>query len=241
MEAIQSFNKIIIFPDIHGRTFWNEVNLKEYDKAIFLGDYVDPYPEEGIDADAALNNFKEIIKLNNRNPNKIAFLLGNHDLHYMFDNFVTSTRYSKKNATAYSQLFNANKNLFNLAYQCSQNGKEYLFTHAGLVIEWFERNMDIMETDYASADALNKLLTVPGGIQSLSELSFYRGGLYNEGSIVWSDVREKLSKNHREITDFYQIFGHTMLKEGCMIDNKYWACIDCQRPVSLIDNKLTIL
>ena len=93
---LPTHDRIIIFPDIHGRKFWKDVDIKDYDKAIFLGDYLDPYPQEEITDDMALANFKEIIKLNNRNPNKIVFLLGNHDLHYMFDNFVISTRYSKR-------------------------------------------------------------------------------------------------------------------------------------------------
>ena len=42
-------NDLIIIPDIHGRTFWKEA-IQKYpnSKTIFLGDYLDPYPHEGI-------------------------------------------------------------------------------------------------------------------------------------------------------------------------------------------------
>ena len=42
--------KILIIPDVHGRTFWRAaLETGNYEKVIFLGDYVDPYVYEGID------------------------------------------------------------------------------------------------------------------------------------------------------------------------------------------------
>ena len=42
-------SKILCIPDIHCRKFWRKA-INEYknsvDKVIFLGDYIDPYPEE---------------------------------------------------------------------------------------------------------------------------------------------------------------------------------------------------
>jgi hypothetical protein len=78
-------------------------------------------------------------------------------------------------------------------------------------------------------------------MKALAEASHYRGDLYSEGSIVWSDVRERFKQNNREVTDYFQIFAHTMLQTGKMIQTEHWACIDCQRPVELIENKLNIL
>ena len=44
---------IIIIPDVHGRKFWREA-VEKYPDAdtIFLGDYLDPYPAEGISPEA---------------------------------------------------------------------------------------------------------------------------------------------------------------------------------------------
>ena len=48
--------KILIIPDVHGRTFWKSaVESGDYEKIVFLGDYTDPYEMEGITNREALN------------------------------------------------------------------------------------------------------------------------------------------------------------------------------------------
>ena len=40
--------KLIIIPDVHGRSFWRDaVKRNPGAEFIFLGDYLDPYPDEG--------------------------------------------------------------------------------------------------------------------------------------------------------------------------------------------------
>ena len=42
---------IAIIPDVHGRRFWTQIKnrVDDFDKIIFLGDYLDPYyPSEKI-------------------------------------------------------------------------------------------------------------------------------------------------------------------------------------------------
>ena len=78
--------KVLVIPDIHGETFWKEPAQKyidQVDRIVFLGDYVDPYEEEGIDGDAALGCFFDVLDLKAKNPEKVVLLLGNHDLHYL--------------------------------------------------------------------------------------------------------------------------------------------------------------
>ena len=53
--------KILILPDIHGRTFWKKPceNPKEFDLIIFLGDYLDPYESiDGITKEEAYNIYQ---------------------------------------------------------------------------------------------------------------------------------------------------------------------------------------
>ena len=51
---------MIIIPDIHGRTFWKQaIQGKETEDIVFLGDYLDPYSDEGISGADALLNFRE--------------------------------------------------------------------------------------------------------------------------------------------------------------------------------------
>ena len=58
-------NKIIIIPDVHGRTFWkesvyNNIN-KEDTHIVFLGDYLDAYEQiDNISPEDAICNFEEL-------------------------------------------------------------------------------------------------------------------------------------------------------------------------------------
>ena len=80
---------ILVIPDIHGRTFWKEpiVYKDEFDHIIFLGDYFDPYSNELITQQDAIENFKELINsfTEEELEYKVEFLLGNHDGHYLYD------------------------------------------------------------------------------------------------------------------------------------------------------------
>ena len=75
-------NKVLVIPDVHGRRFWKKPceNIDNYDKVIFLGDYLDPYGFEGITVDDAIENFKEIIDFKKKNSEKVIMLLGNHKI-----------------------------------------------------------------------------------------------------------------------------------------------------------------
>lgn len=73
--------KILALGDVHGRRFWKEPFEKyidEVDKVIFIGDYMDMYPNENIMYDDAINNFNEIIEAKRKYPDKVILLLGNH-------------------------------------------------------------------------------------------------------------------------------------------------------------------
>ena len=42
--------KLLVIPDIHGETFWREPvqrYIDQVDRIVFLGDYLDPYRDEG--------------------------------------------------------------------------------------------------------------------------------------------------------------------------------------------------
>ena len=60
--------RVLIIPDIHGRIFWMEdvaTLMADIDShaidVVFLGDYIDPYPQEDITDEQAINGFREII------------------------------------------------------------------------------------------------------------------------------------------------------------------------------------
>ena len=78
--------KVLVSPDVHGREFWREPVkevLENTDaRIVFLGDYLDCYPNEFRHGEnykeIAIANFNEIIKLKKENKNRVNLLLGNH-------------------------------------------------------------------------------------------------------------------------------------------------------------------
>lgn len=72
--------KHIIIPDLHGRNSWQDIDFKQFDKVVFLGDYVDSYTEED---NAIYNNLMAIIKLRRKYWNRVILHLGNHEVQYL--------------------------------------------------------------------------------------------------------------------------------------------------------------
>lgn len=233
--------KILVIPDIHGRTFWKTPcqQIDKYDKIVFLGDYVDPYKHEHISEKDAIENFKQILDFAEQNKDKVVLLLGNHDLHYtsMTFNFICGgCRKSLLHSIKISSLFNAHQDLFNIAFETEST----LFTHAGYMFEWGKKYGVLPK-----AAQLNMLNTAKN-IKVLTDVSYARGGNNLVGSCVWSDVTEKVSidKDTHELINItgcnkYQIFGHTLqvkLSENGqsyefdnikdLYKNKFWAMLD---------------
>jgi predicted phosphodiesterase len=242
--------KILIIPDVHGRSFWKdavEKYMDECDKVVFLGDYVDPYRDEGVTKKQAMTILDEIIKLKQENPDKVVLLIGNHDAHYCLNGFVKSSRFDSSHQRKIREKFMSHMSFFKLAHEEIVAGKRILFTHAGLMNSWVERNQEII-TD-TSADGLNKLLGSPAGTRALCDISNYRTWLGDPtGSILWSDIMEKgdvddegkVFSNEDSAAKGYdfQIFGHTLVKKEIITDA--WACLDCMKAFILNDDGVII-
>ena len=238
---------ILIIPDIHGRNFWKEAVEKSIDKVekiIFLGDYLDPYPWEGITRKEAIANFQEIIDFKKENKDKVVLLLGNHDFPYIDKKvFFTRSRYDSSNAYHIEEMFRSHRSLFQLADEAFINGKAYLFTHAGLIPLWYEKHKELIGD--LTVKNLNHLYNIPGGIKSLCEASYYRGGWDQFGSIVWCDVHEMAeeTQHSKEVEGVsvndklpwdYQVFGHSQQEKEPII-TKEFACLDCRKAFILTD------
>lgn len=222
--------QILIIPDVHGRTFWKEPTqrISNFDKVIFLGDYLDPYPKEGISEDEAFYNFKEIVNLKKQNQDKVILLLGNHDVHYIWPKEAgASTRFSVKNAEEYMYYFYEHKFCFQVAHTEIINAKIYLFTHAGINNKWLSHNN--LELDiFSILQMLNTLTKTSKGREILFQTGESRGGEYPAGGPFWSDFDDELDSGDQKISDLiYQVVGHT----HSLIPNRiesYAACLDCE-------------
>jgi hypothetical protein len=251
---------MLIIPDIHGRTFWKDaVRGRENEKIIFLGDYVDPYPEEGLPEDAlprsfeevakmqldSIQNLNEIIEFKKAHMDNVILLIGNHDAGYMFyDTGICKSRHDYKNQETIYHIFCDNFDLFQIAYEEFINGKRYIFSHAGLSKEWMIDSHGYFGYDINPdniVEIANLLFKSKEGlfIYNLGDIDSararYSGDPY--GSVVWADVSEWLYEyvGQQKLTNYaFQVFGHTQLIDKPLI-TKDIACLDARRAFILND------
>lgn len=224
-------SKIIIIPDVHGRKFWRSaLSWIQTTPIVFLGDYLDPYRDEGIDGEEAYEQLDEIIDFKKKYPESITLLLGNHDLHYLSDGFG-GCRFDWRHAYENKALLWSNLDFFDVAYSIEDGHRQYLFTHAGVLREWYDDHFGITgkETAKEIASRLNKQFHNDASrtrfMSALSEMTPLRGGTCLYGSPVWADVTEQNSQE-AEFEGIYQIFGHTLMFNE--IITPHWACLDCR-------------
>ncbi len=234
--------KVITVPDLHGKDDWTKINPKNYDKIIFLGDYVDaPYrkatdiakadrvysrplihPEHGRTDVEILYNLTKIIELKDTYPEKVVLLLGNHDVPYIYhiknktlQRMMMSQgyRYSMENELA--ELFNKNINKFQIAYRI----KDVIWSHAGITPQayntYFKNKLN--NNFDLLVDELNRwfILNEP----ELFYISTKRGGREFCGSILWADISEWLDYKYN--FTFTQIVGHSKVnKISYLYDDK---------------------
>ena len=238
--------KILVFGDIHGRKFWKKP-FNEYvdkvDKVVFIGDYLDFYPDEWEDGEHTrkddIDNFMEIIDLKTKYEGKVILLKGNHDQHYIngiFNELAGGTRKDIYNQKIIKEIFDEFKDYFQLAHEETIGDRRFLFTHAGVCKSWHEKYKDLIGE--LNAENLNKLDFSDDGQVALSQISTYRSWFGEKtGSILWSDVRERHVDKSENIEGVYQVFGHTRLN-GKPIITEQWACIDCSKPFMIYENGL---
>lgn len=222
LKQINTMDKLLILPDIHGRTFWEKPcsDIDKYDKIVFLGDYLDPYDFEGITVPEAIDNFKKIIEFKKNNLTKVVLLLGNHDCPYYSIDYYKLSSYHCRHSIKYhddiSKLFQDNKDLFKLAYAYG----DILFTHAGVDPTWYTEACDIYALLNDSIDDIcYKINKLKENVNPLFMVSYTRGGDEPYASCVWRDVSEmvyhkKLINDGDEyktpFEDIKQVFGHTL-------------------------------
>ena len=228
--------KITIVPDVHGRSFWREA-VRDIDAVpvVFLGDYLDPYLEDGISKAEALEGFRDIIALKKTHPERVTLLLGNHDLHYLLT-IMGGGRTDGERFETIRDLILDNLPLFDLALELESEDHRYLFTHAGVLKGWLERHNSLQYGDYPESVGarLNYLLHEDSWrnrlLIALCETGYPRGGKNLWGSPVWADISER-NPEHAELEGIYQIFGHSWGQIETI--TPYWACLDCEEAFTL--------
>ena len=244
--------KILVVPDVHGRTFWKkpvQTYIDQVDRVIFLGDYLDPYRDEDVDCspEGIYQNLMEIINLKLDNRDKVVLLKGNHDQHYyskMFRDLAAGSRMDQQNWDKYHEVFGDYRSLFQFAHVEIVNGITYVFSHAGLTLYWLHKvNTNIWqlpdnEVSVADEDIIgriNQLDYKPMGQEMLSVVGKNRSWFGEKtGGILWADIEEHSipdAPNAYGLNKVFQVFGHSRLDgEGTdMIEFENLAMIDSQQ------------
>ena len=220
-------SSLVIIPDVHGRTFWREaVRTHPDDGFIFLGDYLDPYPHEDISREDAFAGLLDIIDFKKRNPDRVTLLWGNHDLHYLYPEMMGS-RYDFGNAERNAHLFWDNQTLFKMAYETVAGGRRFLFSHAGVGMGWISQSFPGLTPEDLTAELFNDLVGYPRFMKALEDVSSYRGGDKEYGSMIWADIHEQ-SDPDNQFPGVIQVFGHTLLGLPFNYEDRIY-CLDCRR------------
>lgn len=195
--------KIVVIGDIHGEHSWKRVldKEKEFDRVIFIGDYVDSFT---VKAEQQLENLKDIIQYRKDNPDKVELLLGNHDLSYWRGFMQTCSGYQHANARAYELIYEANRQYFKIAtYQ-----DNILFTHAGVTKSFLQRLGTIGTGRSAEGLAIelnSKFAPDPDLFGFVYGMGDYYGN-HPDHSCVWVRPTSLLVDQVPNVT---QVVGHT--------------------------------
>lgn len=190
--------------------------VENYDRVIFLGDYVDEW--EAI-PEASYNLLFELIEYKKQNMDKVILLWGNHDLSEWWGKPFACSGFNPQTHNLVADLLNRDDNwkLFQVAY----TQDNILFTHAGVTQAWAERHLDSEDTTADMlADKLNwALLNRPNEkaeniFFGLAEVGAARGG-YSSPSPLWTDEIELMADC---LPGIEQVVGHTPQREIEIID-----------------------
>lgn len=236
--------KLITIGDTHGKNqeCWGEAVDRtlqgEFDKCVFLGDYVDAWPEEASNTEI-LESLSYIIKLKKFYPDKIITLLGNHCVQYALvspndiRNPYSCSGYRPEMHHDLYELFHKNIKLFQLAYQY----KNYLWTHAGVHQGWWDYDYPYHKEDLSDiADQLN--ISFKRRERSIFQVGRLRGGYKDVGGPLWAD---KLLTSQKPLKGLHQIVGHSKVKipQTFEIDNNtsitFCDCLDTEKSFYTIE------
>ena len=211
--------KVLIVPDVHGRKFWHKAMemVDEVDQVVFLGDYLDPYSREGITFEDALVEFEGILAFKENYPDKVVLLVGNHDMHYIKTEFMNCSRLNVWRRTEVHDLFMNNIDKLQLIHEVDN----YLFSHAGVYLDWIKKYEITLEELFDFKKFLEKRW------QTLEDVSYTRGGWDKVGSCIWADIRESV-EHELPVMFKKQIVGHTQMESKPYITTRI-ACLDVRK------------
>lgn len=196
--------KVAVIGDIHGRKDWKVFKdvINEYDKIVFMGDYVDSLHKSD---SQILSNLNEILLFKESNPDKVILITGNHDNQYYFKDYrrVRASGFRQTMFIQLKNIFTLHQKSFCTAYQF----KNTLFTHGGLMTGFYNQLLTSVEREENEnyADYLNKIWKYKESL--LLDVSAFRGGTDKYSGPFWTDWVELT--NQKQYLPINQVVGHS--------------------------------
>ena len=218
--------KLAAIGDIHTK-LWiiNQAKklLPNYDKMIFLGDYVDDWDAS---PEASYETVKQLIDLKLQYPKKVILLAGNHCQSEGFAGSFRCSGFREETHQLVKDLYktrdNGNAPLFQIAYSKGS----YLFTHAGVTNQFWKDTQLLIKNHYPELqDLLKQKTKLPSIIsnvlnyaylqglsdqtdrlfQTLGQAGASRGGM-GTPSPIWADKTDLIANSIPKVN---QVVGHT--------------------------------
>jgi hypothetical protein len=224
--------KTLVIPDVHQdlagvRKIFQLENLESFDEVIFLGDWLDSFHEP-----PKVSSFKDTclflrdLVWNNKS-NKMVFLVGNHDLAYIYNNkksgyssIVPSLTYwcsgvTKNKIGTFRQVFydkSLKDDWFIDNFKIAHKSQGWIFSHAGMVNRQIPYGYTIDKViDEVLPDVwANFRNTLHSKNALISAVGTVRGGQDNTGGLLWLDY---YSEFFPSADVGKQVFGHSYVPE----------------------------
>lgn len=189
-------NSMFIGNDI----FFKDYPYYQYDKIVFIGDYVDSFTLSNV---VIKKNLEDIIYFKKILGDKVILLWGNHDVQYLLPGH-TCSGYRPEARYDLGDLFRNNKELFQLSFQI----EKYLWTHAGLTkpILKLLKNYEFLKDLKTESEILNTAFDYE--VPEIFQVDRISGGIHKNAGPLW--IRPNQLKD--DGVNLNQIVGHTPQK-----------------------------
>lgn len=221
----------IVIADIHQRIDDVKIILekeKNYDEVVFLGDWFDSFfdPPKVAGFEQTCEYLKHLV-LEHPQKDKFIFLIGNHDLGYIYENKNYSINRISKTIKYYCSGFTASKakkfrhaffdqnlkdDFFFEHFKIAYRTQGFTLSHGGINVRHFPYGYTIEKfVDELLPDVWKNFRNLEYNHNWLiSGAGYHRGGNCPIGGILWQDWNAEFNST---IETGKQIVGHTTVKE----------------------------
>lgn len=129
-----------IVADVHQKLNWKRIldQIETLDSIYFVGDYFDHHGDCEVSGQDAVDNFEEIMKLQESYPDKVFTCLGNHDSHYLPGIHAYSSYQGGQLAELISEALLKYSDNLNICYRFGK----HVISHAGVTKTWYNNQLE---------------------------------------------------------------------------------------------------